>query len=55
MWQIVYTKQALKDAKKLNASGLEEKAKELLLVLQEHPYQNPLRYEKLSGDLQRPL
>ena len=41
MWKIVYTKQALKDAKKLSASGLREKAEALLRILREDPYQPP--------------
>ena len=50
-WKLVYTKQAIKDAKKLNVSNLQDKAKELLEILKNNPYQNPPRYEKLSGDL----
>ena len=50
-WQVVYTKQAQKDAKKLSASGLKAKAQKLLTVLQLNPYQNPPPYEKLVGDL----
>ncbi len=50
-WQLVYTKQAQKDAKKLASSGLKDKAKELLKVVEENPYQNPPPYEKLVGDL----
>jgi len=50
-WQLVYTKHAQKDAKKLAASGLKEKAMNLLKVLEENPYQNPPPYEKLVGDL----
>jgi len=50
-WQIVYAKQALKDAKKLSASGLKQKAQELLAVLKKNPFQNPPPYEKLAGDL----
>lgn len=50
-WQLVYTKQAQKDAKKLAASGLKEKAMDLLKVLEENPYQNPPPFEKLVGDL----
>lgn len=51
MWQLVYTKQALKDAKKLSSSGLRAKAEELLDILRRNPYQNPPPYEKLIGDL----
>lgn len=51
MWKLVYTKQALKDAKKLFSSGLRAKAEELLDILRRNPYQNPPPYEKLIGDL----
>ena len=51
MWTIVYTKQALKDAKKLSASGLREKAETLLEILRVNPYQVPPPFEKLIGDL----
>jgi len=50
-WEIVYTKQAQKDAKKLNQSGLRKKTQELLGVISENPFQNPPPYEKLVGDL----
>ena len=52
-WKIVYTKQAVKDAKKLQSSGLKPKAQKLLEVLKSNPYQNPPRYEKLVGDLSK--
>ena len=51
MWNIVYTKQAQKDASKLAAAGLRKKAEMLLEVLRENPYKNPPRFEKLVGDL----
>jgi len=50
-WTLVYTKQAQKDAKKLAASGLKNKTKSLLDIIQKDPYQNPPPYEKLVGDL----
>lgn len=50
-WELVYTKQAQKDAKKLTSSGLKSKAKDLLAVLEENPFQNPPPFEKLVGDL----
>jgi len=50
-WELVYAKQAQKDAKKLAASGLKNKAKDLLEIIKENPYQNPPPYEKLVGDL----
>lgn len=50
-WQLVYSKQAQKDAKKLKAAGLKPKAEELLAVLTKDPFQNPPPFEKLVGDL----
>jgi toxin YoeB len=50
-WDLVYTKQAQKDAKKLAASNLQEKAQTLLDIIQSNPFQNPPPYEKLVGDL----
>ena len=50
-WQLVFTKQAQKDAKKLSVAGLRPKAEALLEVLQKNPFQNPPPYEKLVGDL----
>lgn len=50
-WGLVYAKQALKDAKKLAASGLKPTAQELLAVLANDPFQNPPPFEKLVGDL----
>jgi toxin YoeB len=50
-WQLVYTGQAQKDAKKLAASGLRPNAEALLNILKDNPFQNPPPYEKLVGDL----
>jgi toxin YoeB len=50
-WQIVYAKQALKDAKKLAAGGLRPKAEVLLALIAQNPFQSPPPYEKLVGDL----
>ena len=50
-WQLYYTKQAQKDAKKLSAAGLRPKAEDLLKILQNNPFQTPPSYEKLTGDL----
>ncbi len=50
-WRLVYTRQAQKDARKLAASGLREKAQALLSVIQKDPFQNPPPYEKPVGDL----
>jgi len=51
-WNVVYSKYAMKDAKKLTAVGLQNKAQALLRLLEIDPLQNPPPYEKLVGDLQ---
>ena len=50
-WQVVYTKQAQKDARQLASAGLLSKAACLLAVLEENPFQNPPPFEKPLGDL----
>ncbi len=52
MYKIVYTKAAVKDIPKLKAAHLDIKAKTLIEIIKENPYQNPPRYEKLVGDLE---
>lgn len=50
-WRIVFTRQAQKDAARLPAAGLRDRAEALLAILHANPFQNPPRYEKLVGDL----
>ena len=50
-WEIVYTKHAQKDAKKIAHSGLKKKAIELIDIIRKDPYQTPPPCEKLIGDL----
>ena len=50
-WKIVFTRQAQKDARKIAASGLREKAENLFALLSEDPFKSPPPYEKLVGDL----
>jgi Txe/YoeB family toxin of toxin-antitoxin system len=50
-WNVVYSKYAIKDAKKLSSTGLKDKVKGLLDILVVNPLQNPPPYEKLVGDL----
>jgi len=50
-YTLKYSKQAVKDAKKLEKTGLDKKAKQLLVIIKDNPYQNPPPYEKLVGDL----
>ena len=51
MWQIVFTKQARKDAKKLSSANLRQKTEILIGILRENPYHTPPPFEKLLGDL----
>lgn len=50
-WSLVYSRYAIKDAKKISAAGLRGKAQNLLDILEVDPFQNPPPYEKLVGDL----
>lgn len=50
-WQVLYTKHAQKDAKKLAQSRLKSKARALLGILEKDPFQTPPPFEKLTGDL----
>ncbi len=50
-YTILYGKEAQKDAKKLTAAGLSDKAKELIALVSLSPYQTPPSYEKLVGNL----
>lgn len=50
-WQLVFTKQAQKDARKLSASELGSKAESQLRILRKDPFQQPPPFEKLVGDL----
>lgn len=51
MYKIVFTKQSLKDLDNLKKSGISAKAKALVDIIRENPYQIPPRYEKLVGNL----
>ncbi|MEM8503148.1 MAG: Txe/YoeB family addiction module toxin [Cyanobacteria bacterium P01_D01_bin.1] len=48
-WQVVLTKRAKKDARRIDSAGLKVKVKKLFSVLADNPYEPP--YEKLIGDL----
>ncbi|SLM18964.1 Toxin of toxin-antitoxin (TA) system [uncultured spirochete] len=50
MWEVVYTKQADKDSKKIAACGLKERVQNLIEILKEDPFKNPPSYKKLLGD-----
>lgn len=50
-WRVVYTRQAVRDARRLSGSNLKPKAGYLLEVLARDPFQSPPPFEKLVGDL----
>ena len=50
-WELRFTKQASKDAKKISSSNLKPQVEKLLAVMAVNPFQNPPPYEKLVGDL----
>jgi toxin YoeB len=49
VWKIEFSRNALKDAKKLKAANLQENIRQLVEILKQNPYQPP--YEKLLGNL----
>ena len=52
VYSIVYSRTALKDIPKLKAAHLEKKARVLIDIIRENPWQTPPGYEKLSGELE---
>lgn len=53
MYRVILSKQTIKDKSFLKAAGLEQKARDLLNIIRENPFQNPPPYEKLVGNLRR--
>ena len=51
-WTLIFSKQALKDAKRLKRANLWKNAENLLNILRQNPFQNPPPYEKLVGDFE---
>lgn len=51
MWTVLYSKQAVKDSKKIEQSNLKDAVKRLIEILKNNPFQNPPPYEKLIGAL----
>ena len=50
-WEVVFTAQARKDARKVARARLRPKAEQLLEILRRNPFETPPPYEKLLGDL----
>ena len=51
MWDVVYSRQSIKDSKKIEQSNLKQVVKKLIEIIKNNPFQNPPPYEKLVGDL----
>ena len=52
MWDIEFTKRAVKDVELIKQAKLKDNVMQLLEVLRYKPFQNPPPYEKLVGDLE---
>ena len=50
-YEIFYSRQAQRDAKKLKKSNLKNQAEKLIKILEVDPFQTPPRYESLTGSL----
>ena len=50
-YSLIYTNQAKKDARKLKNTPFAQKAKQLLEIIRENPFQDPPPFESLVGDL----
>lgn len=50
-WTVILSRQAAKDAKKLQRTGLKPQAEKLLFLLERNSFATPPRFEKLVGNL----
>jgi Txe/YoeB family toxin of toxin-antitoxin system len=50
MYTITYSRQATKDKDKLAQTPYYEKAKQLIEIIKNNPFQDPPKYEQLKGD-----
>jgi len=50
-WNLVFTRDACQDAKKLQSAGLRARVDALFAILRVNPFRNPPPYERLVGDL----
>ncbi len=51
MYLVRFTRRAAKDVAKLKGAGLADKAKALIEIVRENPFQTPPTYEALVGNL----
>ena len=50
-WELFFTRQAQKDAKKVSSTNLRSQVEKLFEIWRVDPFQKPPRVEKLVGDL----
>ena len=50
-WELVFTRDACKDARKIKTAGFHARVDALFAILRVNPFQNPPPYERLVGDL----
>ncbi len=50
-WNLVFTKQAEKDSRKIVAAGLGKQVIKLLNIINNNPYESYPSFEKLTGEL----
>jgi Txe/YoeB family toxin of toxin-antitoxin system len=55
MYQLLFSPQAQKDAKKIATSGLKSKVNNLLAMIKLEPLKYPPKYEYLTGNLEGKL
>lgn len=53
MYEITYTKIAVKQIPNLKEVKLSTKVQKLIAVLKNNPFENPPPYERLSGDMKQ--
>jgi toxin YoeB len=51
IWEVVFTNQTQRDARKIAAAGLRSRVEKLLEIVRKDPFQTPPRFERLVGDL----
>jgi toxin YoeB len=51
-YEIVFSQQAQKDARKLAKSNLKDKASELIEIIKDDPFRSPPRFSVLTGNLE---
>lgn len=52
MYRVFFSSQSLKDLQKLKSLNLSKKAKDLIEIIKQNPYQTPPPFEKLRGNLE---